>query len=656
MNSSKGAAELNDCMKTTPEMVAGKYLSVLGYELIADACRLEDDAQALLVKFKIEEHRLLNWAKLVQLDYHDDKLVLNHLSKGLIISIMEQQQKLLFSFGRLKKNYERLTDPLLTEDAEVFVLQIVDRLLTNVENGTNGTGGSGNKSKTFVKFPPTEDLVKMSLDFMQRFKDVPRRLKWATFDHKKMEALIAKLTDFNDKMHEALDKAQMDVLIDMQTRTNDQIVLLNRTMSQMVQIYQSEQLALKRHYTMTELDDSAYDGMFDNNAVTARGAASQPLAAAAQQSFIHRAIEDSQDTEGLARDINLPHLADDIRRTELLFADIAPKAGVDFTIEIDEGHRTEALHKGTPVWIEWKVPEVTGSVQHDDGVNPKIHARVKKLAALLSKNNRTVKFRAPFCRGYFIDEEEGRFGLVFEKPGSVSAETVPKSLHALIKDSSVEVPSLTDRITLMKLVSETVERLHAVDWLHKGLRSANILLFPDPRKGGEINYADPFISGFDYSRPASNEDLTERPRDNPSADIYRHPSVQHKGNREDASGRESYKKSFDLYSLGIVLFEIANWKTIDQILNIDLNNPRLKPKDTWDVKVRLLDREPQHLRSIKSYLGNTVEGVIRCCLEGATTGFGLPEDCDEKREVIAAALQKAFGEKVVQKLALMKGL
>jgi hypothetical protein len=285
---------------------------------------------------------------------------------------------------------------------------------------------------------------------------------------------------------------------------------------------------------------------------------------------------------------------------------------------------------------------------------------VQKLAALLSKNNRTVRFRAPFCRGYFIDEEEGRFGLVFEKPASVPADTEPTSLHALITNPNNDMPSLTDRITLMRLLAETVERLHAVDWLHKGLRSSNILLFP--KKGsivknghileGEINYADPFISGFDYSRPATNDDMTERPLDNPAADIYRHPSVQHKGNREDASGRASYKKSFDLYSLGIVLLEIAYWKSIDQILGIELH--RARPKDTWSVEKRLRT-EKWHLKGVRSYLGNTVEEVITACLVGPTA-FGLDAEADEKREVVAALLQRGFGERVVRKLACMKGL
>jgi hypothetical protein len=50
-----------------------------------------------------------------------------------------------------------------------------------------------------------------------------------------------------------------------------------------------------------------------------------------------------------------------------------------------------------------------------------------------------------------------------------------------------------------------------------------------------------------------------------------------------------------------------------------------------------------------------VEGVIRACLMGPEA-FGLDAEADEKREVVAAQLQRAFGECVVKRLANMKGL
>lgn len=626
---------------------------LVGYELIADACRLEKDAEHLLVKFKIEEHRLLNWANTIQLDYTEERLLINNMSRGLIMDVLDQQRKLLASFGRLDKRYGPLRRPLFHEQTESFVIDS-DKLLEN------GSSMSEHSNQT-VQFPVAEELVTKALNWLNKSRDVPKRIRWAVWDHEKMEALIDKLSEYNDKMHSALDRAQMDTLLDMTTRTNYQIVLLNRQMENMVQIWQSERITHRARGMITDIEDSEYD-FLDGIAGPSTRSLTQPLGALAQQKFVHLAIEDSQYvSEERGESIGLPHLADHIRETELNLDDIYTRNGDHFPDEIEEGDRTEATYNGASVWIEWKPNELAGPGMPDGQVDPKIRSRVQKLAALLKQNNRKVRFRAPHCLGYFVDESEdreSRFGLVFEKPATVAPSTSPTTLRALIEAStkSFDTPSLTDRITLMRLLAETVERLHAVDWLHKGLRSSNILFFQKQNDDGtyEVNYADPYISGFDYSRPATNDDMTERPTDNAWADIYRHPTVQSTGNREESgTGRESYKKSFDLYSLGIVLLEIAYWKTIDQILDINLETAR--PKQTWPVMERLLVREPQHLKLVKSYLGNTVEEVVRSCLVG-TEAFGLPRDCDERKGIVAAALQKQFGERVVRRLGGVVGL
>ncbi|KAL5118075.1 hypothetical protein ACEQ8H_004062 [Pleosporales sp. CAS-2024a] len=612
-------------------------LTNIGYELIADACRLEDDAQALLVKFKIEEHRLLNWGKLVQLDYTEEQLLLNHMSRGMIMDVLHRQQRLLASFGRLNKRYGKLTRPLLEELNEPFSID-PDRLIEN--------GGSMSEARFHsVQFPLPEELVIKALNWLKKSRHVPKRIRWASWDHGRMESLIEKLSDFNVKMHEALDKAQMEALLDMQTRFNYQMVLLNKQMENMVHIWQSDRIAHRSHDMIAELEDSDYD--LGNGIVPfGRRRSTQRLGALAQQKFVHLAIQDSQYiSEEYGNSIDLPHLADNIRETEIPLGEIIPTSG--FPEHVDEGSRTEATYQGASVWIEWKPNEPCSPSLADTHMDPKIRTRC-------------VSAR-PIAWGTFVDDlssedRESRFGLVFEKPAGVPDGIQPTTLRALMEASNaaeyqVNVPSLTDRIVLMRLLSETIERLHAVDWLHKGLRSSNILFFP--AKDGSIDFADPHVSGFDYSRPATSDDMTERPNDNPRADIYRHPHVQSTGNREESAGREIYKKSFDVYSLGIVLLEIAHWKTIEKILQIDLETAR--PKQTWPVMERLVRGEPRHLGHVKSYLGNTIEGVIRACLEGPEA-FGLARDADERRGVVAAALQKGFGELVVRKLAGLKGL
>ncbi|KAH6616675.1 prion-inhibition and propagation-domain-containing protein [Boeremia exigua] len=631
------------------QMFAG---CVDGYNFIADACHAHSDCYALLVKFKLEENRLINWAKLVKLDYTDESLTFNHMSKMLVLDVMEQQRDLLNKFRKLedKKGYRKLAMTSRTKTAIQHEASPAAALLESghLTSNSNGPPTLGNA----VQFPPieNEEIVKKALLFLKRFQEgmaeVPRRLQWATIHKDKMEELIEKLADLNNKMLEALGQGQMETLISMHKRTDYQILVMNQKFEQFTQIIQSQLLSSSRRQNrITYLEESDYDDL--DSQLIPHHRRIEPLGALAQSKALHQAIEGSTviDYE-FAETLRLPEpaRASAIRETQLSIRDIRAKDGGELQDDDDDSNRTEASYNGTSVWIEWKVAEPS-TLSHNGGLDPKIEERVKKLAALLKSNSSadesadSIQFRAPHCLGYFKDEEYSRFGLVFKKPRRASTEP-PVSLHALLTDTSVTIPSLTDRILLMRLLAETMERLHAVDWLHKGLRSANILFFNHPNSA-TINYADPYISGFDYSRPAGRDDMTERPADDLAADLYRHPFVQRQGNKG------GFRKMHDLYALGTLLLEIARWKPLAQILDIDLK--RAKPKDAYQVRERLLTTDPGLLRDVRSFSGDTVERIIRTCLDGPEA-FGLTDDGD------GAELQRAFGEQVVARLEHMRGL
>lgn len=599
-----------------------------GYELIADACRLEKAYQNILIKVKIEEHRLFDWARSIGLDYTDERLVLNHMSKSLIMGILEQQQKLLFSFGRLDKKYAKLASPLLEERTEAFVFD-AERLLENGDS-TRATGGA-------IRFPQTDDLLQKVRKFSEQLKTAPRRLKWASMDKEKAEGLVVDLVHFNDKLHEALDKAQRDSLREEQLRTSYQIVLLNRTVENLVQIVQSQRPLPSPHYpALLHRSDSIY-----GNLAIARQPRTRPLAALAQVAAVNLQSEDDSGigavTDGLVSALDLNHeSAEEIQDTRIELSNIQIAGNLD---DIDDAERTAGVYDGRGIWIEWKMPELS---PHQANGTGKVHERITTLAALLVEMNRIVQFRAPKCLGLLEDKGNGRYGFVFAKPDEVASDESPTTLLSLLTE---DMPPLADRITLMRLLSETIEQFHAVGWLHKGLRSANILFFKDP-ESGVVDISSPYISGFEYSRPATRDDMTQRPSDDPGADIYRHPTTQSNNHTS------RFKQTFDLYSLGIVLLEIAYWQPIDKILGIDL--ARAKPKDIFNVRKRLLE-EPQYGKHVKGYLGVKARDVVWSCLRGPE-GFGLPADCNEKDAYTGAHLGWQFGERVVKKLAQMKGL
>jgi hypothetical protein len=574
---------------------------------------------------KVEEHRLIDWARSVRVDFTDHQLLLNHMSKGLIIGILEQQQKLLISFGRLDESYRALKSPGLVETEVVFEFNS-DRLL---ESGDDTT----------IRFPQTDELIEKVRVFTNKLKIAPRKLQWAINGEEKMTALVNNLIHFNDKLNEVLDKAQRDSLFEMQTRTNYQIVLLNQNVENLMQIIQAQRIQGPSNYLALPYGEGGSQGPYGGNAI-ARNSEARQLAGLAQFKAINLQIEGSSRIDEIddtfARQIDLNHSASDIRHTQIALNEISPEG---FPEDLDEERRTPWQYEGKNVWIEWKAAEPTHGPTNGAGTT---HERISKLAALLKEMNKTVKFRAPECLGYFDDEEYGRYGFVFAKPESIPNDEEPTTLHSLL---SGEMPPLADRITIMRLVSETVERLHAVDWLHKGLRSANILFFKDPTTHA-ITFADPYISGFEYSRPAARDDMTQRPSDDLAADIYRHPSTQ------SDTHRSGFRKSFDLYALGIVLLEIAHWKPIDAILGIDMRTAR--PRDIHSVRDRLLG-DAQYRKYVRSFLGTTVESVVWACLEGPVA-LGLPADCETGDAQSRANLQWEFGRKVVEKLAQMKGL
>ncbi|KAK5000902.1 hypothetical protein LTR66_000319 [Elasticomyces elasticus] len=110
-------------------------------------------------------------------------------------------------------------------------------------------------------------------------------------------------------------------------------------------------------------------------------------------------------------------------------------------------------------------------------------------------------------------------------------------------------PSLSARMSTCAILARCIHSFHAVNWLHEGLQSNNIVFFASSAK--EQDLTRPFVSGFKLSRPSTAENLTEKPVSDPFADIYRHPDVQ--SSRTDSN----YRKSYDIYRLGIVLIEIA---------------------------------------------------------------------------------------------------
>ncbi|KAK3369499.1 hypothetical protein B0T24DRAFT_596236 [Lasiosphaeria ovina] len=267
----------------------------------------------------------------------------------------------------------------------------------------------------------------------------------------------------------------------------------------------------------------------------------------------------------------------------------------------DEERRPRSLatlDNDIPVWIEWRYYEGVFRKDYDDdddneddGKHPApprfVVQRISRLARLLSDQETPSEFLVPECVGYVHDKERSRFGFVFES----------------LSPAPSQKPSLTVRIRIAYMVATSIWYLHATNWLHKGLRSENVV-FECGSATVDVRHKKPFVCGFDYSRPAIIGEKTEQPLENPLHDMYRHPKVQFSVPRE---GRSGFNKLHDVYSLGVVLFEIAVWKPIHTVLGFGSPGP-IKTSMVKSVQSSLLEAE--NIALIESEAGDAVASTV----------------------------------------------
>jgi hypothetical protein len=261
------------------------------------------------------------------------------------------------------------------------------------------------------------------------------------------------------------------------------------------------------------------------------------------------------------------------------------------------------------------------------------------------------------CIGYVFDISREAFAFVWQYPKGADSKKAPVSLNSLLKLDDQERahrnqvrPSLSQKIKLAQHLASALLTFHGVDWLHKNFNSHSVYIFfrePKAQAGHlELMYDEPFIGGFDVARPDdpgqvslawgdSNQRLYDAPKvrlaektleqsqrlasevqssvkysittqtkdDATPQDAEQAPATQ------DANRPPRFKRSFDVYSLGMLLFEIGTWDSIDRY-SIDRENRPLAPFDFTN-RIRRYCR----LR-LPSFMGNRYMDVTLKCLDG----------------------------------------
>ncbi|KAH7124954.1 prion-inhibition and propagation-domain-containing protein [Dactylonectria estremocensis] len=220
-----------------------------------------------------------------------------------------------------------------------------------------------------------------------------------------------------------------------------------------------------------------------------------------------------------------------------------------------------ALYQGNTVLIEEK--------RVQPNMKAKLKSRVESLVHLLSQPP-TPSFQTFPCLGY--TEEQGGFRMVFRYPSSTEQ---PVSLLSVLSRSSGPLPDVGTRLRLAVQVCQTLLSFHTAGWLHKDVRSENILLISPPSDSSIDSLGRPYLCGFSFARQGSPTEISEQPSADLSRDIYRHAKAL-------GEPSESFERYMDAYSLGCVLIEIAEWTPLRKVVK--------KRIDTSDgVGVKLTD-------------------------------------------------------------------
>ncbi|KAL2871163.1 uncharacterized protein BJX67DRAFT_218534 [Aspergillus lucknowensis] len=266
-----------------------------------------------------------------------------------------------------------------------------------------------------------------------------------------------------------------------------------------------------------------------------------------------------------------------------------------------------------------------GTSPASSSLDARTKGRIESLARLLHQPKEQI-FRILPCVGWRKIPDQDAVAFIFELQNPLGA---PVSLQRILHESKF-VPSLGDRFRLALELSQCMAQIHMVQWLHESFRSDNILLLPhhnttdDLEQRLDINYAEPWVLGFEFSRPepyfsAGHSDFE------PSRDVYQHPDRQ-------GQPTSTFNKFHDIYSLGVVLLEIGLW---EPAIKLEKN---LFAYATSGAAVRAqLIKHAQ--RRLEPRVGKRYKDVVLKCLTG---DFGAEDDTRENMK-----LQQAFRHQVL---------
>ena len=230
--------------------------------------------------------------------------------------------------------------------------------------------------------------------------------------------------------------------------------------------------------------------------------------------------------------------------------------------------------------------------------------RTASLTKILNSDLRPLSVSILHCVGY-LNDNSNVTGYAFRLPPEALPGQRPTTLHQLLSrvKSGDEIPDLGERFELAKALVSTIYEIHNLGWMHKNIQPKNILFWPKAGTMDDLDVSKPYLMGFDIARPDLPGEVSEKPPIRPEDDLYRHPD--YKGEKP-----KSFQPSFDIFSLGVILFEIGLWR------NVGGQRPRSSRSDSDTGDPQYIEKIILNgsIKDLKRFTGVRYQEAVKACL------------------------------------------
>lgn len=508
---------------------------VKGFVLLSTAHNLGKDASFLRTMLKVEEYRFVQWADTVGLTSPDSKIT-SRINPSLAEELMVHLQD-RFDQDKLRERYKLELSPIATSkqvtEANLYTSPTTrDILAKSVSDEKRG-----------------EILARAKL--IQNKTSLPKRLWWAAVDKSRFEDLIKDVGKIVDALWALLEPQRQIELSQQIERALSVVIQTSRDIDELKGLQASLKVQTETPRTQASLITAASLKIVREQLPDESGSSTPMRIDPTFESPIHVQKSPLPPLVGprLAPRINLSQLAQQLAPQPATPARKSPLPPLKITLlkrNVEKSGNSgvyAAEYSDKPVLVEYK--------KVGPRMKAKLRLRAENLAILLSQPKQPG-FWTLECLGFL--EEKDEFAFVYDYPQSSITPTF-RSLQDNLRDSKAQAPSVTTRIKLARDICRTLLTVHTAGWLHKNIRSENILFFSNSSAGTSLE--SPYLTGFTFSRVKSTMEISDQAREDPQIDIYRHP---------DTLGDKPYATYMDLYSLAVVLIEIAEWRPLKHII------------------------------------------------------------------------------------------